>query len=189
MGAVGANNYSPPRGYNTMIIKGRVHRFGDDVNTDDIIAAKYLVSTDARELGMHCMESIHPEFVRNVKPGDIIVAGRNFGCGSSREHAPLSIKGCGIRAVIAKSFAAIFFRNAINIGLPFLESPDADKINDGDILEIDLGCGAVKNLTQAVVYQTPPFPGFLRDIVAGGGLMRWVKAGKKHIPKFRGHIT
>jgi 3-isopropylmalate/(R)-2-methylmalate dehydratase small subunit len=158
-----------------MILKGRVHKFGDDINTDGIIAAKYLVSTDAKELGRHCMESIDPDFVSKVQPGDIIVAGKNFGCGSSREHAPLGIKGCGVSAVIARSFAAIFFRNAINIGLPFLESRDIDKINDGDLLEIDLSAGVIKNLTQDKIYKTQAFPVFLQEIVGEGGLMNWVK--------------
>jgi len=158
-----------------MIIKGKVHKFGDDINTDDIIAAKYLVSTDAKELGKHCMETIDPKFSQAVSPGDIIVAGNNFGCGSSREHAPLAIKGSGISAVIAKSFAAIFFRNAINIGLPFLESPDADKINSGDIIEIDLAAGLIRNVTQGQDYKTEAFPEFLRDIVEEGGLMNYIK--------------
>ena len=161
-----------------MIIKGRVHKFSDDINTDDIIAAKYLVSTDAQELGKHCMETINPEFSRAVSPGDIIVAGKNFGCGSSREHAPLAIKGCGVAAVIARSFAAIFFRNAINIGLPFLESDDAEKINDGDIVEIDLSSGRIRNLTQGKDYQTQAFPGFLQEIVSCGGLINYIKKTK-----------
>jgi len=158
-----------------MIIKGKVHKFSDDINTDDIISAKYLVSTDAQELGKHCMEAIKPDFINKVSPQDIIVAGNNFGCGSSREHAPLAIKGCGISAVVAKSFAAIFFRNAINIGLPFLESVDVDKINEGDIIEVDLAAGLIKNLTQNQVYKTAAFPQFLQDIVASGGLINWVK--------------
>jgi 3-isopropylmalate/(R)-2-methylmalate dehydratase small subunit len=157
-----------------MMIKGRVHKFGDDINTDDIIAAKYLVSTDAKQLGSHCMETIRPDFIAKVKEGDIIVAGKNFGCGSSREHAPLAIKGAGIRAVIAESFAGIFFRNAINIGLPFLESVDADKINDGDVLEIDLSGGIIKNLKQGETYRSQPFPEFLQDIIARGGLINRV---------------
>lgn len=161
-----------------MIIKGKVHKFSDDINTDDIIAAKYLVSTDAGELGKHCMETINPDFAKAVSPGDIIVAGRNFGCGSSREHAPLAIKGCGVSAVIAKSFAAIFFRNAINIGLPFLESEDVDKINHGDIIEIDLTTGIIKNLTQDKKYKTQAFPEFLQQIVESGGLINWVKKQK-----------
>lgn len=162
-----------------MIIKGKVHKFNDDINTDDIIAAKYLVSTDAQELGKHCLETINPNFSQSVSPGDIIVAGRNFGCGSSREHAPLAIKGCGVSAVIAKSFAAIFFRNAINIGLPFLESLDTDKINDGDIIEIDLVSGVIKNITQDKNYKTQAFPEFLQQIVQSGGLINYIKKSIK----------
>ncbi len=163
-----------------MIIKGKVHKLGNDINTDDIISAKYLVSTDAKELGGHCMEAIKPDFVKNVSPGDIIVAGKNFGCGSSREHAPLAIKGCGISAVIAVSFAAIFYRNAINIGLPFLESLEVDKIDDGEELEIDLARGVIKNLTKNQTYKTQPFPEFLQDLVAQGGLMNYIKNRKVH---------
>ena len=162
-----------------MVIKGKVHKFGDDINTDDIIAAKYLVSTNAQELGAHCLENIDPDFTKKVSPGDIIVAGRNFGCCSSREHAPLAIKGCCISAVIAKSFAAIFFRNAINIGLPFLESSDVDKINDGDIIEIDLSAGVIKNITQDKDYKTQVFPDFLQQIVASGGLIEYIKKNKR----------
>ncbi|MDD5731086.1 MAG: 3-isopropylmalate dehydratase small subunit [Candidatus Omnitrophica bacterium] len=162
-----------------MILKGKVHKLGDDINTDDIIAAKYLVSTDAAELGKHALESIKPDFVSKVSAGDIIVAGKNFGCGSSREHAPLAIKGCGISAVIARNFAAIFFRNAINIGLPFLESQDVDKIGDGDLLEIDLSNGLVKNLSRNETYRTQAFPEFLQDIVRAGGLMKWIKSKKE----------
>lgn len=157
------------------MIQGRVHKFGDDINTDDIIAAKYLVSSDAKELGRHCMESIKADFVSSVNEGDIIVAGKNFGCGSSREHAPLAIKGCGIRAVVAKSFAAIFFRNAINIGLPFLESQEVDKINNGDELEIDLDKGTINNLTKKEFYKTQAFPAFLKELVRQGGLMNYIK--------------
>ncbi len=162
-----------------MIIRGKVHIFGDDVNTDDIIAAKYLVSTDARELGSKCMETIRPDFVKSVQPGDIIVAGKNFGCGSSREHAPLAIKGCGIAAVIAKSFAGIFFRNAINIGLPFLQVPDTTSFSDGDEVEIDLHTGEVKNLTKQTRFTTQAFPAFLEEIVHQGGLMNYVKHKKR----------
>ena len=158
-----------------MIIKGKVHKFGNDINTDDIIAAKYLVSTDAQELGKHCLETISPNFSQAVSPGDIIVAGNNFGCGSSREHAPLAIKGCGVSAVIAKSFAAIFFRNAINIGLPFLESADVDSINNGDVIEIDLSRGVINNITQAKNYKTQAFPEFLQQIVESGGLINYIK--------------
>jgi len=158
-----------------MLIKGKVYKFGEDVNTDDIISAKYLVSTDAVELGKHCMESISPDFAKSVQKGDIIVAGKNFGCGSSREHAPLAVKGCGVAAVIAPSFAAIFFRNAINIGLPFLELADTSMIEVGDVLEIDLDSGAIKNETKGQVYKTQAFPKFLQDIVEQGGLINYVK--------------
>jgi len=158
-----------------MILKGKIHKFGDNVNTDDIIAARYLVTTDEKGLGLHCMENISPDFPSKVNKGDIIVAGKNFGCGSSREHAPLAIKGCGISAVIARSFAAIFFRNAINIGLPFLELKDVDKIQDGDVLEIDLSSGIIKNLSQNQTYKTQPFPKFLQEIIKQGGLMNYVK--------------
>ena len=163
-----------------MVIRGRVHKFGEDINTDDIVAAKYLVSTDAKELGSHCMESIAPDFAKKVKEGDIIVAGKNFGCGSSREHAPLAIKGCGIKAVIAPSFAAIFFRNAINIGLPFLELADTSRINDGDEIEIDLNSGTIKNFSSNQTYQTQAFPAFLQELVKEGGLMKYITKGKSH---------
>jgi 3-isopropylmalate/(R)-2-methylmalate dehydratase small subunit len=158
-----------------MILKGKVHRFGEDINTDDIISAKYLVSTDAKELGSKCMEAIKPDFVKKVQPGDIIVAGKNFGCGSSREHAPLAIKGCGIAAVLAPSFAAIFYRNAINIGLPFLTLPDTSRINEGDEVQIDLNNGLIKNLTRNEEYKTQPFPQFLQELVSKGGLMSYIK--------------
>lgn len=161
-----------------MIIRGKVHKFGDNINTDDIIAAKYLVSTDEKELGLHCMETIAPDFVNKVSPGDIIVAGKNFGCGSSREHAPLAIKGCGISAVLAKSFAGIFFRNAINVGLPFLEVDNIDEIANGDLLEIDLSGGIIKNLSKNQTYKTGAFPEFLEAIIRQGGLINWVKARK-----------
>ncbi|MBM3243667.1 MAG: 3-isopropylmalate dehydratase small subunit [Candidatus Omnitrophica bacterium] len=159
-----------------MLIRGKVHKFGDDINTDDIISAKYLVSTDPKELGVHCMEAIAPDFSKKISPGDIVIAGNNFGCGSSREHAPLALRGCGVSAVLAKSFAAIFFRNAINIGLPFLELQDIDKINEGDILEIDLGSGVIKNITQGKEYKTQAFPEFLQEFVEKGGLMNYIKS-------------
>jgi len=161
-----------------MIIKGRVHKFGSDINTDDIIAAKYLVTTDEKDLGRHCMENIAPDFASKVKVGDIIVADSNFGCGSSREHAPRALKGCGIKAVIAKSFAGIFFRNAINVGLPFLESDQSEEISDGDIVEIDLSAGVIMNITKNETYKTAPFPKFLQDIVVCGGLMKYIKQHK-----------
>jgi len=161
-----------------MILKGRVHKLGNNINTDDIISAKYLVSTDAKELGRHCLESIKPDFLNSVNPGDIIVAGENFGCGSSREHAPRALKGCGIHAVIAKSFAAIFFRNAVNLGLPFLELEAVDKIKDQDYLEINLSSGIIKNLSREQTYETGAFPEFLQEIVKQGGLMNWLKTRK-----------
>jgi len=161
-----------------MILKGRAHKFGDDINTDDIIAAKYLVSTDPVELGKKCMETIAPDFAKNVKIGDIIVAGKNFGCGSSREHAPVAIKGVGISCVIAKSFARIFYRNSINIGLPILEIADCDRIKAGDELEINLVKGEIKNLTQNEIYKSESFPGFMQELVNAGGLMNWVKNKK-----------
>lgn len=158
-----------------MILKGKVYKFGDDVNTDEIIPAKFLVTTNPQELGKNCMEGIRPGFSRIVSIGDIIVAGKNFGCGSSREHAPISIKGLGISCVVAKSFARIFYRNSINIGLPILESDEIDKISQGDLLEIDLAGGIIKNLSKNQIYHTQAFPDFLREIVGKGGLINWIK--------------
>jgi len=162
-----------------MKIKGKVWKFGDHINTDDIIAARYLNTTEEKELASHCMETIRPEFSKNVKKGDLIVAGENFGCGSSREHAPISIKGCGISAVIAKSFARIFLRNSINIGLPVIELKEADEINENDEVEIDFENGEIKNLTTGKTYKFPSYPEFLNEIIKHGGLMKWVK--EKHI--------
>lgn len=158
-----------------MILKGKAHKFGDDINTDDIIAAKYLVTIDPVELGKKCMETIAPDFVKQAAQGDIIVAGKNFGCGSSREHAPIAIKGVGISCVIAQSFARIFYRNAINIGLPILEIPQAQEIKAADELEIDLLKGEIRNLTQGKTYQSEAFPEFMQKIVEAGGLMQWIK--------------
>jgi len=153
-----------------MIIKGKAHKFGDDINTDDIISAKYLVSTDSKELGSHCMEAIAPDFTKKVSSGDIIVAGNNFGCGSSREHAPMAIKGCGVAAVLAKSFAAIFFRNAINIGLAVIPSVEAsENINDGDELEVNLDKGEIKDITAGRTFAINPVPEFIREIISSGG--------------------
>ena len=166
-----------------MIIRGRVHKFGNDINTDDIIAAEFLVSTDPQELGSHCMQNIRPNFVKQIKKNDIIVAGKNFGCGSSREHAALAIKDCGISAVIAKSFAGIFFRNAINIGLPFLEFKDVDQILDGDLLEINLSSGIIKNLNRQRNYQSQAFPEFLQAMIKAGGLMEWLKEQRRKCTK------
>lgn len=161
-----------------MIIKGMVHKFGNDINTDDIIAAKYLNTTDAKELGKHCMETINPDFAQKVSQSDIIVAGKNFGCGSSREHAPVAIKGCGIYLVIAESFARIFFRNSINIGLPILELKEAGKIKEGDELEVDLAKGEVKNITQNTVYKSEAFALFMQELIQSGGLMQWIRNRK-----------
>ena len=161
-----------------MLLKGKVHIFGDDINTDDIVAAKYLVTTDPEELGRKCMETIAPDFAKNVAKGDIIVGGKNFGCGSSREHAPLAIKGVGVSCVIAKSFARIFYRNAINIGLPIIEIVQAGQINNGDELEIDLVKGKIKNITQGKVYKSEGFPEFMQKIVEAGGLMQWIATAK-----------
>lgn len=158
-----------------MILKGKAHKFADDINTDDIIAAKYLVTTDPVELGRKCMETIAPDFAKQVTKGDIIVAGRNFGCGSSREHAPVAIKGVGVSCVIAQSFARIFYRNAINIGLPILEIPQAVEIKSGDELEVDLMKGEIRNRTQGKTYKSEAFPEFMQKIVEAGGLMQWIK--------------
>ncbi len=158
-----------------MIIKGKVYKFGNNINTDDVIAAKYLDSQDPEFLGSKCMENIDKDFLKKVNKDDIIVAGTNFGCGSSREHAPLAIKGCGVSLVIAESFARIFFRNAINIGLPIVELKEAKKISAGDILEVDLSRGEVKNLSANKSYRTKAFPRFLKEIIRSGGLLPWIK--------------
>ena len=158
------------------VLRGKVHRDGENVNTDVIIPARYLTTTEVAELAAHCMEDIDAGFVAKVQKGDIMVAGGNFGCGSSREHAPLAIKGAGISCVIAGSFARIFFRNAINVGLPVLVCPKAAaEAKNGDELSIDLGSGRVENVTQGREYQAEPFPEFLQDIVAAGGLVAYTK--------------
>ncbi|HOX53951.1 MAG TPA: 3-isopropylmalate dehydratase small subunit [Candidatus Omnitrophota bacterium] len=162
-----------------MIIKGKVHRFADDVNTDEIIAAQYLNLTKEEDLGKHCMETLDRDFVKKVKKSDIIVAGKNFGCGSSREHAPRAIKGCGISCVIAESFARIFFRNAINIGLPIFEIKDTSDIKSNDLLEIDVDKGIIKNLNNNKTYHSSAFSGFMQELVNAGGLMNWVRKRKK----------
>jgi len=157
-------------------IVGRVWKFGDDINTDLIIAGKYKLSiTNIDELAKHAMEALIPNFAERVKRGDIIVAGRNFGCGSSREQAPLVLKHIGIGAVIAESFARIFYRNAINIGLPAIECKDTSRILDGDILEVNLLEGYVKNLTRNEIYSIKPIPPALLEILASGGLVNYVK--------------
>lgn len=160
-----------------MMIKGKTWRFGDDIDTDLIIPARYLNTSDPKELAAHCMEDADPEFTRKVRPGDIIVAGNNFGCGSSREHAPLAIKTAGVSCVIAAAFARIFYRNALNIGLPILESETAAKeIKEGEELEINLEEGKIISTTTGRVYQAAPFPGFMRELIAAGGLIPYVRS-------------
>ncbi len=158
------------------VLRGRAHKFGDNIDTDIIIPARYLVTTDPAELAKHCMEAIAPDFPQRVQRGDIIVAGENFGCGSSREHAPLAIKGLGISCVIAKSFARIFYRNAFNIGLPVLECPQAvEDIREGDELEVNLETGTIHNRTTGKTYQAMPIPPFMRQILEAGGLISYVQ--------------
>jgi len=157
-----------------MIIKGKAHKFGEDINTDDIIAAKYLDSQDPEFLGSKCMENIDIDFSKRVEKGDIIVADKNFGCGSSREHAPWAIKGCGVSLVIAKSFARIFYRNAINVGLPILACKDADKIKTGDNLEVDLVKGTIKDNNSGEEFSCEAFPDFMQEIIKAGGLLNWI---------------
>lgn len=156
--------------------KGRVFKYGDNVDTDVIIPARYLNTSDAKELAAHCMEDIDVDFVKNVKDGDIIVANKNFGCGSSREHAPLAIKTAGVSCVIASTFARIFYRNAINIGLPILECDEAVKnIDAGDELEVDFKTGVIKNLTKNQQYQGEGFPEFMQKIIDSDGLIGYIK--------------
>lgn len=163
-----------------MNYRGKTWKFGNDIDTDAIIPARYLNTSDPAELAAHVMEDADPEFPGKVKPGEILVAGKNFGCGSSREHAPLAIKGAGIGAVIAESFARIFYRNAINIGLPIFESPEAaQKISPGDEVEIDAARGVIRNLTTGETYQASPFPEFMRQLIQAGGLMNYVKERMK----------
>lgn len=160
-----------------MKFTGKVYKFGADIDTDAIIPARYLNTFDPAELAKHCMEDADPEFPQKVKPGDIIVADKNFGCGSSREHAPIAIKAAGVSCVIAKSFARIFYRNSINIGLPILECPEAvDAINEGDEIEVDFTTGKIKNLRTGEEFQASPFPAFMQQIMDKGGLINYVKA-------------
>jgi 3-isopropylmalate dehydratase small subunit len=159
-----------------MRIKGRVWKFGADIDTDAIIPARYLNTSDPKELAKHVMEDADPDFPKKVTPGDIIVADKNFGCGSSREHAPIAIKAAGVQAVVAKSFARIFYRNAFNIGLPIFESPEAaEHIQEGDIIEIEADSGIIKNLTRDEQYHAKPIPSFMQELIASGGLIEWTK--------------
>ncbi len=158
-------------------MKGKAHKFGANVDTDVIIPARYLNVFEPEELAKHCMEGIDPEFTTKVEPGDIIVATTNFGCGSSREHAPLAIKACGISCVIAQSFARIFFRNAVNIGLPLLECTEAvDETETGDILEVDLSSGKIKNISKHKTFIANPYPEFMMGIIASGGLIEYTRS-------------
>jgi 3-isopropylmalate/(R)-2-methylmalate dehydratase small subunit len=157
-------------------LEGRVWRFGNDVDTDLIIPARYLNTTDPKELASHCMEDADPSFAGKVKPGDIIVAGKNFGCGSSREHAPIAIKAAGVSCVIASSFARIFYRNSINIGLPILESPEASQaISEGDQLRIDLSGGTIQDITRGATFRASEFPPFMQQLIECGGLIPYIK--------------
>jgi 3-isopropylmalate/(R)-2-methylmalate dehydratase small subunit len=158
-----------------MIIRGKVWKFGDDVDTDVIIPARYLTTADPRELASHVMEDADRDFPKKVKPGDVIVAGKNFGCGSSREHAPIAIKAAGIQAVVAKSFARIFYRNAFNIGLPIFEADIAGSVDVGDEIEIDADGGAIRNLTKKKEFRAAPIPPFMQELISAGGLIEWTK--------------
>ena len=159
-----------------MIFKGRAFCFGDDIDTDAIIPARYLSTSDPSELKRHCMEDADPEFAGKVSPGDIIVAGKNFGCGSSREHAPIAIKASGISCVIAGSFARIFFRNSFNMGLPIFESEEASRtITEGDLVEVDAGEGIIRNLTTGEEFRARPIPAFMQQLIEDGGLIEHIR--------------
>jgi 3-isopropylmalate/(R)-2-methylmalate dehydratase small subunit len=159
-----------------MLIRGRVWRFGNDIDTDVIIPARYLITSEPRELAKHVMEGVDRDFPGRVKAGDVIVAGKNFGCGSSREHAPIAIRASGVQAVVAKSFARIFYRNAFNIGLPIFESAEAsEKIREADEIEIDAGKGKIKDLTTGEEYKANPIPPFMQELIEAGGLVEWTK--------------
>ena len=159
-----------------MNAKGKVFKYGNNIDTDVIIPARYLNSSDHKELASHCMEDIDKEFVNKVSSGDIMVAGDNFGCGSSREHAPIAIKASGISCVIAKTFARIFYRNAINIGLPIMECPEAsDAINNGDTVEVDFDSGEIRNVTTGETFKAAAFPEFIKEIIDAGGLLASIK--------------
>lgn len=162
-----------------MNIRGSVHKFGDNVDTDVIIPARYLNTSDPKELASHCMEDIDAAFSNKVKDGDTIVAGRNFGCGSSREHAPIAIKASGVKCVIAASFARIFYRNALNIALPILECPEAaENIAAGDVVSVDLSVGAIRDETSGRIFKAEPFPPFMRELMEAGGLIEYMKRAR-----------
>ncbi|MFV1950703.1 MAG: 3-isopropylmalate dehydratase small subunit [Nitrospinota bacterium] len=158
-----------------MKIKGSVWKFGQDIDTDAIIPARYLNTSDPEELARHCMEDVDPDFVRKIERGDVIVAGKNFGCGSSREHAPIAIKGAGISCVIARTFARIFYRNSFNMGLPIFESVEAsDMISEGDEIEVDVDSGMIINITKKEEYRARPIPRFMQELIDDGGLIKHI---------------
>jgi len=164
-----------------MAIEGTAHKFGDDIDTDVIIPAPFLLTGDPVELGAHAMEGANPNFSRKVKPGDIIIAGRNFGCGSSREHAPIALRGAGVACVIAKSFARIFYRNAFNTGLLILESPEAsEEIEAGHRVRVEPEEGVIHDLTTGRIYHSQPVPPFMRKLLESGGLMKFLMEGTKN---------
>jgi len=156
-------------------LQGKVWKFGDNVDTDLIIAARYLNTSEPEELAKHVMEDADPAFVKKMQKGDIIVAGENFGCGSSREHAPIALKAAGINAIIAPSFARIFYRNAFNMGLPIFELKEADEINEGDVVKVDMDAGEIINISQAKTYKFTPIPEFMQELVNAGGLIEYAK--------------
>ncbi len=159
-----------------MILKGKGWKFGANIDTDAIIPARYLNTSDPKELAKHCMEDADPQFMQKMKRGDIIVAEKNFGCGSSREHAPIAIKETGISCVIAKTFARIFYRNSFNMGLPIFESAEASiKIETGDQIEVDTNAGIIKNVTKNETYKTQPIPSFMQELIDDGGLIKHIK--------------
>lgn len=157
------------------VLQGKVWKFGDNIDTDLIIAARYLNTSDAKELAKHVMEDADPAFVEKMSEGDIIVAGENFGCGSSREHAPIALKAAGVNAIIAPTFARIFYRNAFNMGLPIFELKEANEIDEGDVVKVDMDAGEVINITQAKRYQFAPIPEFMQELVDAGGLIEFAK--------------
>ncbi len=158
------------------VLEGKVWRYGDNIDTDVIIPARYLNTFDPKELAKHCMVDIDKDFAQKVKAGDIMVGGKNFGCGSSREHAPVAIKACGVPVIIAASFARIFYRNGINVGLPLMEIGDnVERIHAGDKLSVDLSSGKIRDITTGETFQAPPLPGFIQDIAKAGGLIQYVK--------------
>lgn len=158
------------------VLEGKVWRYGDNIDTDVIIPARYLNTFDPKELAKHCMVDIDKDFAQKVRPGDMMVGGKNFGCGSSREHAPVAIKACGVPVIIAASFARIFYRNGINVGLPLMEIGDnVERIHAGDKLSVDLSSGKIRDITTGETFQAPPLPGFIQDIAKAGGLIQYVK--------------